>query len=518
MNNAQLIPTPEELQEFKALIDKYRYDFCRLAFIIFDFGNPENEEMKDIKPYKWHMEEWHKMSKHYSNPATKDTPYRLIISSGNGAAKTAFGAMTAVMLMFTHEIHLRLTSNTEKQNLTVVWPEYGVWFNRARFAHHFFDYQGTSLKAKDETKTKWRIDAVTWSVDNPASISGLHNKGRHKGVGYIFEEAAGIPAKIWEYTSGAMTDTDTLKIFLAFANSDDPNSKFEQNMQSEDWHARRIDTRTLDHVSKDQIAVWLRECNGNEDHDEFRVRVRGLPRKSARDSIINKEQVLAAFERGVNFDMAQVAHLPSLITVDPAWTGGDEYSIWHHQGHVSTFLEAFKLEKERQDDHRKAYNKIVTYEKELKADAVLIDQAEGTALKTLANIDEKFWWILVSFAGSPNDAMDKKDSEYHNMRAQMYYEAAKAMPEQVLRSLHPERNEEIATQLSMAKGTRSNVTLKKLVESKDDIKERLGKSPDLGDGYVLKYSHKILDRRPENTEEGEEGDSLMMETREPMYG
>lgn len=105
-----------------------------------------------------------------------------------------------------------------------------------------------------------------WSEESPASISGLHNKGNAIFMWFI---AAGIPHIIWRYANGAMTDTNTIKIWFAMANSDDPESAFEQKMQDASWRGLRIDTRTLKHVSKDFVDGILKECNGNEDADDL---------------------------------------------------------------------------------------------------------------------------------------------------------------------------------------------------------------------------------------------------------
>ena len=315
----------EEIELFKQLIHENRYDFCKLVYIIFPFGE-KGHPLEHMAPYDWQMQEWAKISKHLSDPRTRHEAYRLIISSGNGAAKTSFGAMTFFMLMYTQRVRARITANTQPQMTSIVWPEYDVWFRHARYSEYFFEKLGQSIKARDqELGETWRLDAVTWNEATPASISGLHNKGG--AIVYIFEEAAGIPSIIWKYASGAMTDTDTIKIWMAFANSDDPESQFEQNMVSPFWNSRRIDTREMPHVDPKQIAIWLAECNGNEDHDDFRVRVRGLPRKTAKDSIINQELVAAAIKRAETFDTATLSSLPVIIMCDPAWTGGDETVI-----------------------------------------------------------------------------------------------------------------------------------------------------------------------------------------------
>jgi hypothetical protein len=487
----------EDLKLFSELINKYRYDYCKLVHIIFPFG-VSGTELETMAPYDWQMQEWSRMSRHFQNPETRDVAFKLCISSGNGAAKTAFGAMTMLMLMYTQRVRGRVTANTKPQLTSIVWPEYDNWFRRARFHDELFEKLGESIKAKDEKLAEtWRLDAVTWSENSPASISGLHNKG---GCAlYIFEEAPGIPAIIWNYASGAMTDTDTMKVWLAFGNSDEPESKFEQNMNSDSWYSKRIDTRTLSHVSKAQIAEWLKECGGNEDHDEFRVRVRGLPRKSAKDSIINNEAVERAVESGLEFDSDSVLMLPCLITCDPAWTGGDETTIWMHQGPFSKLLDRYKLDKAQGQDHMYTYRKLVEYEKRFKADAVYIDQGEGTAIKTLANNQGRYHWELVSFAGSPNDTPEFKDSQYANIRAQMYYEANKWLLEGgVIQAEENEWLDDIKRQLCWTKGGRHKVNLKKLAESKRDIKTRVGQSPDMADGFVLRFARPLTERLPEN--------------------
>lgn len=487
----------EDIELFKELVNKYRYDFCKLVYIIFPFGQ-KGHELEHMRPYAWQMEQWKKMSEHLGNPLTRDETYRLIISSGNGAAKTAFGAMTFLMLMYTQRVRGRITANTQPQLNSVVWPEYDIWFRHARFVDVFFEKFGTSIKARDPLKSEsWRLDAVTWNEQSPASISGLHNKGAC--VLYIFEEAPGIPAVIWDYTRGAFTETDTIKIFMAFGNSDDPESKFEQNMSSPLWNAVRIDTRTLTHIKKKSWEDILLECGGDEDHDEFRVRVRGLPRKQAKDSIIMQQNVVAALERAEKFDIATVNLLPCTLMCDPAWQGGDETVIWYQHGNYARLLERYRLDKAAGEDHMLTYNKLVSYEMDLRADRVLIDQGEGTAIKTLANNNGKMTWELISFAGEANDAPEFKDRQYHNIRAQMYYEADKWLREGgVLDARIPEWKEDIKKQLCWTKGTRHKISQKKLAEPKADIKARVGQSPDIADGFVLAFARPILERLPEN--------------------
>lgn len=487
----------EDLKLFSQLIEENRFDFCKLVYIIFPFGE-EGHELESWKPYEWQMKEWAKYSKWLQDPVTRYQTYRLIISSGNGAAKTAFGAMTMIMLMYTQKLKARITANTDPQMKQIVWPEYDKWFRHARFVDEFFDKFGTSIKAKDtEVAESWRIDTVTWSKDNATAISGLHNKGH--ACAYVFEEAPGIPAIIWQYASGAFTETETIKLHMAFGNSDDPESKFEQNMSSPLWHSLRIDTRTLPHIDPEQVKAWLIDAGGDEDDDDFRVRVRGLPRKSAKDSIIKIESVEAALARRINFDHESVKDFPVILSCDPAWTGGDETCIWYKQGHYHCMLEKYKLSKEDKDTHRRTYDKLCYWERKLKADAVHIDQGEGTGIYTLAMDKGKHHWVLVSFAGSPTDHPDPKESEFGNIRAMMYYKAQKVLLHGAVLDVKDESwIDNMKKELCWTKGTRHKTTNKKMAEKKAEIKERVGKSPDVADGFVLLFAYEVIDKLPEN--------------------
>ena len=504
-------PTKEELAEFQVAIEENRYNFCELIYIIFPFGQ-KGHDLEFMEPYDWQMEELANLSKHLMNPATRYNTYRLIISSGNGAAKTAFGAMVLLMLMYTQRLQARITANTDTQLKQIVWPEYDVWFRHARYADHFFEKLGTSIKARnEELASKWRIDTVNWSEQAPSSISGLHNKGG--AAVYVFEEAPGIPATIWQYASGAFTETETIKIHMAFGNSDDPESKFEQNMTSPIWRSRRIDTRTLKHIDPQQVADWLMDAGGDDDDDDFRVRVRGLPRKSSKDSILSADLIEPALERRIKFDKSEVAILPCTLMCDPAWKGGDETTIWYRQGHYACLLEKYKL-KDVAEDHMYTYNRLCYWEREVKADAVMLDQGEGTGIWTLANNAGKYW-ELVSFGSGANDAATFQESEYGNIRAQMYYEGKKFLQKGgILDAKDPAWIPEIKKQLSWTHGHRHKVHGKKMCEPKLDIKSRVGKSPDVADGFILAFARVVSERLPENDTTGQ---AFGMDTGQTSY-
>lgn len=500
-------PRQEDLDLFKRLIDESRYDFLKLVYLIFPFGQ-KGTELEFKRPYDWQAEEWEALSKHLKNLETRYETYRFACSSGNGAAKTAWGAMTILCLMYTQRLRARITANTDPQMKQVVWPEYDKWFRLARFSQHFFEKFGTSIKARNPDLSEvWRTDTVNWSEESPAAISGLHNEGY--AVAYVFEEAPGIPAKIYEYASGAFTEKNTIKLHFAFGNSDDPNSKFEQNMSSPNWRSRRIDTRTLSHIDPKQIQAWLVDAGGDEDADDFRVRVRGLPRKSAKDSIIRREEVESALERGKTFDKRSVHHLPAILGCDPAWQGGDYTVIWYEQGNYRELLDYYQLTATENENHLLTYNKLCHWEKLLSIDVVNIDQGEGTGIYSYAQNAGKTNWYLWSFANNPTDSVDPKLSEFGNLRAMMYYKSRDWLRKNGCIGINPDikveegtdLRQKIIDQLIVTKGTQHKITLKRMAEPKEDIKTRVGWSPDIADGFVLLSAQPVTDRLPEHMRE-----------------
>ena len=485
-------PSKEELELFYKLLDENRFDFVALAYIIFPFGEKDHElEQEDL--YPWQIEELIKLSEHLKNPETRFTTYKRAFSTGNGAAKTTLIAIMIICLMYTQRVRGRITANNEVQLHDVIWAEYGIWFNRARYIDEFFDQYGTGMYAKNPKVAKsWRLDTFVWDEKRPAAVSGLHNKGG--AVIYVFEEGPGIPEKIWTYAGGAFTEKNTIKLHLTAGNSDEPDTYFERifNDPKLGWSSRRIDCRTLPHTDKEEIRLLLIACGGDEDHDDFRRRVRGLPRKSSSEAIISYDLVKDALDKGLKFDPESVKHMPCILSCDPAWRDGDHISIWYRQGPYMKMLEFYKLPSIH--DHRYTYAKLCHWERVVKADVVFIDRGEGTALYGMAQAEEKYNWELVEFSGNPYDDVPR-ESLYANLRAQMHWELLDALIKGgVLASRKAEWIPTIQQQLTVTKGLRRALTDKKLAEPKDDIRQRIKCSPDANDGCILLYARPVTEK------------------------
>lgn len=159
-----------DLEAFKLLLEKYRYEYHRLVYILFPFGEP-GHELETMAPLDWQLAEWKAMSDHFKDPAKRDIPYKLAISSGNGIGKSAFFAMTLLMLMYSQKTRARITANTYTQIKNITWVEIDQWARRARFFDFFFEKLGESIKSRDEKLSEvWRTDMFTWDAKDRKSV------------------------------------------------------------------------------------------------------------------------------------------------------------------------------------------------------------------------------------------------------------------------------------------------------------------------------------------------------------
>ena len=485
--NSQKVPA---FNEFCRLVRKYEYQPHKLVFIVFPFG-AKGSELENKWPRDWQLERWKELSDHLMNPETRYKAYLEAISTGNGPGKTAYGAMTTIMLLYAFSLRGRVAANTEKQTLNVIWKEYLLWLRRARFNEDMFSKAATTIEAKKtELKDKWRIDTLLWDKDRPFGISGFHNEGG--AIIQVFEEAAGIPEVIWRYSEGAYSDKDTIKIHLAFANSDDPRSYFERViMKSKYWRTLRIDCRDLDFMDQDEIARKLESCGGDEDHDHFRVTVRGLPRKSSRDSIYSYDLVRNSLNKGRKQLFKTYSHLPVVLSCDPGWRR-DHTSIWVRCGPLAIMLDYYVLDQD--DNHAYTYYKLCDYEKQYKADYVNLDHGEGTGLYSMAQNEGKYWEVFAFGAGA-YDA-PTKDSEFMNLKTQIYCLGERWMRKGgMIKCMTPGWEDIVQDEFTWTKYVLKSESGKKLAQTKAQIREEnQGKSPDTLDAFALTFARPALEK------------------------
>lgn len=390
--------------EIIELAAECQFDPDQWSRIAFDWGHGELAKHKG--PRKWQSDINCTIRDHLANPETRYQPLRIAVASGHGIGKSAEMGMIANWAMSCwSDAKVLVTSNTGDQLQTKTSPEIASWFRRSLTAD-WFDVATMSIKSRDkEHGQTWRLDFVTWSENNTEAFAGLHNEG--KIIVVLFDEASGIAAKVWEVALGALTDENTVIIWIAFGNPTQNTGMFRECFRKyrHRWITRHISSLDVEGTNKAYLQQIL-DDNG-ADSDVARVRVLGkFPRQSAMQ-FISEEDVTNA--QNVHLRPEQYRFAPVIIGVDPAWDGEDTMEIFLRQGLYSKHLKTIP----KNDNDVLMANLIARLEDEYQADAVFIDFGYGTGIKSAGDVMGRSW-RLINFGSSATDP------GYYNKRAEIW--------------------------------------------------------------------------------------------------
>jgi hypothetical protein len=217
-------------------------------------------------PRVWQRDEAQAITEHIRNNKEKvangldPIVYKSATGSGRGIGKSAFLAM-----MNQWHVTCRIggtaitTANSESQLKTRTWAEFGKW-KTLLINSHWFElqtmkmYPATWLSqlVKDQLKTDttyWYAEAQLWSEENPDSFAGVHNP---IGVMLNFDEASGIPANIWDVSTGFFTDVSSYHFHNAFSNPRRSTGSFFEcfHKNRKFWRHQQIDSRTVEGLNR----------------------------------------------------------------------------------------------------------------------------------------------------------------------------------------------------------------------------------------------------------------------------
>lgn len=434
------------------------------AFVMWAFPWGEGPLAEHTGPESWQKE----ILCLVRDGVSLDKALQIAIASGHDIGKSALVAWLVLWGISTC-IDARgvVTANTEAQLKQKTWAELAKWYNLF-IAKHLFELTATAIFARVANHEKtWRFDIVPWSERNTEAFAGLHNEG--KRVMAVFDEASAIPDGIWEVTEGPMMGRNTERLWLAFGNPTRNTGRLYDcfHKLKHRWVNKQIDSRDVTLTDKAQINKLVEDWG--EDSDYIRVRIRGVFPRSSERQYIPSEYIEAG--RGKHLRLEQYNFAAKIIGVDPAYYGPDEAVVYLRQGLMSKKLGSYgKIEPEVLAGY------VAGFEDQYQADAVFIDQGEGSGIASAGKMMGREW-MLIPFGSASSDP------QYLNKRAEMYglakdwLRSGGALPDDAT----------LCEQL----GTPEYVILpngKTKVELKAEIVKRLKCSPDHADAFVLTFA------------------------------
>ncbi len=194
----------------------------------------------------------------------------------------------------------------------------------------------------------------------------------------------------------------------------------------------------------------------------------------AEDVLIRVSDVLHAQER--TYSSGEIAHAPKIIGVDPARFGSDRSVIFKRQG-----LQSFEPEIFCKTDNMTLAVRVASAIESFRPDAVFIDGGcGGGVIDRLRQLG--FEVVEINFGSAAI-----KTGQYANKRAEMWGEMAQWLREGgALPSTPALRADLCAVRYSF------DASGKMKLESKEDLKARTGKSPDLADALALTFAMPVM--------------------------
>jgi hypothetical protein len=277
-------------------IGSFAYDPLKHARYAFPWGagalaDPPNNHIRS-----WQRGVMETIRDHLADPATRFEPCRIAIASGHGIGKSAeIGMLSKWALDCWVDARVVITSNTEQQVITKTSPEVAKW-HRMAITRDWFKPATMKISSLERPES-WRLDFVTWSANNTEAFAGLHNVGRL--ILIVYDEASNIDDKVWEVTEGALTDENTVIIWLAFGNPTRNTGRFREcfGKHRNLWYKLQIDSRDVEGTNK----AYLNEIidTYGEDSDIARVRVKGQFPAASSMQFISSVQAAQARIRNV---------------------------------------------------------------------------------------------------------------------------------------------------------------------------------------------------------------------------
>jgi hypothetical protein len=267
---------------------------------VYPWGKPGTPLEHFSGPRIWQAEDLHEITHHLAAQRKTVTKKRLpemymkATAAGRGTGKSARIAWHAHWMMSTRIGSTTIiTANTEMQLKSRTFAELTKWFNLALNAHWF---ESTVLSVRpapwfqQACKESLSIDpgyyycqGQLWSEENADAFAGVHNP---LGVSVIFDEASGIPQKIFSVTEGFFTEPVIDRYWLVYSQGRRNSGGFYEcfHSQRSRWRLRHLDARTVEGTDP-KVYQGIIETYGI-DSDTVRIEVLGqFPAQGARQFI-----------------------------------------------------------------------------------------------------------------------------------------------------------------------------------------------------------------------------------------
>lgn len=324
---------------------------------------------------------------------------------------------------------------------------------------------------------------------NPTAFQGIHAIY----VLVILDEACGIPETLWDAASSLTSNDDSRT--LAIGNPDDPESHFAKVCKpNSGWSVIHVGAWDTPNFTGEEVTEKARRSlitprwverkgkDWGEDSAIYTSKVRGLFPVDATDGVIPYSKV-AALRMGV----IEPTPGPPITAGLDVGAGGDRTVLYPRIG--NTPGEPLVL---RKDDAMETVGEIVTAINDWELERVTVDVI-GIGWGVYSRLRELSRHVnpqegthgaeIVAFNAAERAHQPER---FKNRRAELWWTVGRELVRKREINLTT-IDDDTAAELTAPKYKIIDSNGKILVESKDDIRARLGRSPDMADALLMAF-------------------------------
>ena len=414
---------------------------------------------------------------------------RTAVRSCHGIGKTFTAAMCILWFLYTHPKSIVLsTAPTWRQVEKLIWKEI-----RSAYREAIIPLGGNLLPKTPELHLihdEWY--AAGLSTNEPDRFQGFHEEH----ILVVVDEAAGVKLEIYEAIEGILTSSGARLLLIGnpTAIGTPFYDAFTKGIGYKTFHVSAYDTPnfTTYGITPEDIAndtwqdkvkeipyprlitpEWVsgRYKAWGEKSAPYQVRVMGNFPQQGKDTLIPLLWIELAMERWEDTQEGQ----PVQLGVDVAAYGSDKTVIAVRKGNKLVELNIYS-----QKNTRETAGLVEVHARAHKTSRIAVDEI-GIGRGVVDSLEESGYDNV-----GVNVAERSRDPErYHNLRAELWCNLRELLdPDKEAISLPPD--DELLSELSSVKykiDSRGAIQ----IESKENMKKRLGHSPDRADAVVLAF-------------------------------
>jgi hypothetical protein len=418
------------------------------------------KEVLGVEPDEW--------QKDFLN-AVASGERKISIRSGHGVGKSTTASWAMLWFLLTrYPVKVVVTAPTSAQLYDALFAELKRWVKELpQPIQELLDVKQERIELK-ASATEAFISARTSRAEQPEALQGVHSDN----VMLVADEASGVPEAVFEAAAGSMSGHNALTILLGNPVRSSGFFFETHNRLKDEWWTRRVSCIDSTRVSKEYVEDM--KSRYGEESNAYRIRVLGEFPRSDDDTIIPMELLESAKHR----DTRAYEDAPIVWGLDVARFGSDSSVLCKRQSNV-----VHTLERWRNLDLMQLTGAVVAqYEAcdhKSRPAEILVD-----SIGLGAGVVDRLRELKLPARGINVSESPAMGGTYLNLRAELWHKA-KAWLEK--RDCKIPNNEDLIGELATVRYTfTSNGKIK--IESKDDIRRRGLKSPDMADAFVLTFA------------------------------